>query len=346
MGNIARKIQITSGWYDVQDVTNLLFGGKISTTMYYSELFEEDICMMGCGGMNPIFEDEYNEEVPNIKASDLKYRPTKITMKVMADMYFNQYSYLNEEINTNQVFTYLLLDESQNINLIGDQGNLISEGSINSFVNMYPGELTIETPTIYPNCPEIILSNSDLPFTIRADKVVVDSYMAGLSTFEYSVEAYSQIHLKPGAQIYRKFNFKINKSTYGGETSAPASPSEVSSFCSTGSYNAGSASAISKERSRIYDQIAENKNQIINQNGEKSLLLFPNPAHHNVNIQLNSGDIEVLSVYDLTGHLLTQKNNLKGGFISFNLSTIQSGTYIIQVESDGEILKEKLTISL
>ena len=61
----ARKVELVSGWSNVQDAANLLFGTMFSSTMYYTELYEKDYTEGGENWWNP-FQNEFNEEVPVI----------------------------------------------------------------------------------------------------------------------------------------------------------------------------------------------------------------------------------------------------------------------------------------
>lgn len=349
MQNLARKVELTSGWYDVENVTNLLFGEKFSTTMYYSELHEKDICVAGCPPTNP---DNYDEEIPVITEWDLKYRPTKITMKVMADMYFDQESYLDEGINTNQVFTYLLLDESRGINLIEDQGNIHSPEDFNEFVKMNPGELHVLHPTLlYPNCPMVVVSNSGIPNTVRTERISVENLVLGVySAGPYKIEAYDYIHLKPGTIVAAgNINLRINKEIYEGDVSEPANSSELESFCSSqGQYNAGSASVSALERSRLrVDEIKSRKFEYINEITANIISIHPNPATDFIHITSTVKPIAGTEIFDISGRTLIrqvpQEENASTSIL--DIRALPTGMYLLKVQCGDEFHTEKLMIA-
>ncbi len=74
-----------------------------------------------------------------------------------------------------------------------------------------------------------------------------------------------------------------------------------------------------------------------------TVTLFPNPANNVINISNPQNiNLERLSIYDITGRLV-QTENLKsaGDTASFNISALQSATYMVVIESEfGQTVKQ------
>ncbi|PIF46202.1 putative secreted protein (Por secretion system target) [Chryseobacterium sp. 52] len=82
----------------------------------------------------------------------------------------------------------------------------------------------------------------------------------------------------------------------------------------------------------------------------EKLIIAPNPAKDNIEIQTTLSEKETVSIrlLDLSGKVILEKSeNFDKGRqnIKFNLEKITQGTYIIEVKSNGKITSQKLIIS-
>jgi hypothetical protein len=80
-----------------------------------------------------------------------------------------------------------------------------------------------------------------------------------------------------------------------------------------------------------------------------ALLVFPNPALTDINVQYNYGegsiDMRSLSVYDAMGRKIAQtKPNENNGSWMINATEWTSGMYIIRMEGDGKVLHTQRVI--
>ncbi|NEN25649.1 T9SS type A sorting domain-containing protein [Cryomorpha ignava] len=338
-----RQLQLSSGWYEVENVTNLLFGSKLKSTVLYHENYSTFTPYCGTNGGT-------DTDIPNILTEGLHFKPTKIEVKVMADMYFDQLSFTGEEINTTQVFTYLLLDKANGIDIIADQNNIIPPSSIPVFVNMYPGELTIESTLLYPNCPEVLLSNyGSFPFNVYADRIIINNDLGGLGGSEgalYILDSYSEIGLKPGSHLTPNLKLGIKRDLYGGSISYPATPTELSSFCESNDYNSGTLSSRSKEayNNRKLEH-AELRRTDFN-NLDNQIQIYPNPANSQIWITSSSTPISEVQIMDISGRVLIHEKSVNSDVnrISLNISSLQSGIYLVNTKSGNESSTQKLVV--
>lgn len=337
-----RKLTLSAGWYEVENTTNLLFGSSLSTSVYYREEYERFTPV--CGG-----DIEFDAHIPDIVSSGLEFTPVKIEVKVMADMYFDQLSFTGEEINTTQVFTYLLLDSENGIDLIADSSNYIAIADSSNFVQMYPGELTIESEVITISSPEVSTGSTPNLIFVRADNIIIDKPLRSLITgnmpfgFPVKIMAYDKIHLKPGAHLMRNLNLSINKDIYGGGVSAPSSSNEVNSFCTSNSYQSDDL------KSNVVNANNSDSDQSILPEMDQELVrmkFFPNPTSGQLFIS-STQSIASAEVYDLSGRKLLHKNYGNEGDqeVTLNLNSLSNGVYVIKASSKGKIFTERLVVS-
>jgi len=71
--------------------------------------------------------------------------------------------------------------------------------------------------------------------------------------------------------------------------------------------------------------------------------LYPNPASNVLNIVSYNVEIEKINIYNLNGQLVLNKdvnNNQK----TINISSLESGIYIVDILSDNIFIKRKLIV--
>lgn len=71
-----------------------------------------------------------------------------------------------------------------------------------------------------------------------------------------------------------------------------------------------------------------------------SVSIYPNPFIHEVKVKLNEGSYEI-KILSISGKTLTSEN-VVGNSISFYLSTLDQGVYIIQIKSDHWAISRKI----
>lgn len=71
--------------------------------------------------------------------------------------------------------------------------------------------------------------------------------------------------------------------------------------------------------------------------------IYPNPSNGNVQVQLNK-TINALRVVDLTGKSVQYMDAIGSDYVLLDLSEVSNGIYVIQIESDGGTLQERIAI--
>ena len=71
--------------------------------------------------------------------------------------------------------------------------------------------------------------------------------------------------------------------------------------------------------------------------------VYPNPSNGFINIEINYNYMYDLSLYDITGKTVFLKPNNRGSF-GFNIPNIESGVYILEIESYSNSIYKKIII--
>jgi len=78
-----------------------------------------------------------------------------------------------------------------------------------------------------------------------------------------------------------------------------------------------------------------------NQFNANAIRIFPNPTRDKVYIQLSNSAPSTISVFDITGQRLLF-NNYLGNKIEIDLSTFESGIYLIEVKGENILKVDRL----
>ena len=82
---------------------------------------------------------------------------------------------------------------------------------------------------------------------------------------------------------------------------------------------------------------------IENSNGY-SVAVFPNPAKGLLNIHTENAQIESINMYNISGQLVKQLNNVNSNNSSFNVNELSQGVYMIQITTDKGVENRKVVI--
>ena len=82
----------------------------------------------------------------------------------------------------------------------------------------------------------------------------------------------------------------------------------------------------------------------VSNNFESTVLIYPNPADNNINIDLGSSykNNTKLNMYDIQGKLVYHLDNLKGELVQIDLSNFERGIYILNIVSDKDSKNYKI----
>ena len=103
----------------------------------------------------------------------------------------------------------------------------------------------------------------------------------------------------------------------------------------------GKLKAVIHHVGEIFVDVDTCASNTIDLNSEFSI--YPNPSNGFINIEINYNYIYDLSLYDITGKTVFLKPNNRGSF-GFNIPNIESGVYILEIESYSNSIYKKIII--
>lgn len=74
----------------------------------------------------------------------------------------------------------------------------------------------------------------------------------------------------------------------------------------------------------------------IETNSLESLKLFPNPTQNSINLTSMNGDVESVTVFDLSGRMVTQQNTSGQTQVEINVEDWNNGVYLMRVNNGDE----------
>ncbi|MFM2157049.1 MAG: hypothetical protein RL516_1798 [Bacteroidota bacterium] len=94
------------------------------------------------------------------------------------------------------------------------------------------------------------------------------------------------------------------------------------------------------------DKVLDPSIQTYNEIREEDIKLFPNPTSGQFNVELYNSlqTIENLSIYNISGQIIYNSENINKNTISINLQKVQSGVYIIKLKINNNYHFKKLVI--
>lgn len=77
---------------------------------------------------------------------------------------------------------------------------------------------------------------------------------------------------------------------------------------------------------------------------EEKVIISPNPAHDQVNIQLKefATEIENIALFNLKGQLVLEEANTSSSTITLNIEDIPNGIYYLKIELGDDVISEKI----
>jgi hypothetical protein len=314
------KLVLTTAWLPLEDFGEKLFNLEIidSATYFYSNAVDE----FG-NPINPCWGAPYI----GINQTETRYRIKKVKLKLMPDMYFTQQSYNdNKQINTTQVFTYLLYDQAGSVDLINQKGGWITEQTIRKHAI---GRITYNNVTITTTSPYVteVIGNT---IYINADTIYLYGTIQVLTGYKVVMRALKYIYVYPTAIIKKDIELVITNKIYNIGKIYEATNSEVESFC-TGANKGYHADALTKR-----DPIYPEKKIVPNY----KVISYPNPLQNQLFVEVESEEYASYKfvIHDLMGKTLLQDDKRSSPNPSFeiDLSTLAKGMYILEVISEGQ----------
>lgn len=326
------KLEFNSKWILLADLNQVVF------QLLYQEVFEFT------GTSFSYYADDCDIHDP-FGLSYFDYELEKLNIKLMHDMYFDQIGTSNKQVNTIQVHTYQLYDQSKGINhLEGDPSAWSEEPDAGVFDQYIPGVLSLGNETITTNHP-LVHEVIGTEIFIKAQEVHITGSLQVQPGYTLVVQALEQIRQLPGAVFNPKIQMSIKQSFYNTPVFEYVDNTEVASFCNSTFYQANIDAAAISTRPGNQDQ--EATKELTKHLDERGYIdLFPNPARDLLNLHSSHKDMYVITIHDLSGRALYQKNLIEHSRTTqIDLSTINSGIYIVKVDCGAEVFTKKLIVA-
>ncbi len=344
-GNTIGQVLIyNSNWTPLNNLHQMTFSTQMDIDIDYKDRY---VCFMDsitnphstCGLINNMSMSQL-EAVFDLNVS-------KVKLKIMADMYFDQIGSNEKQVNTTQVFTHLLYDINREENYV----QLVDHFSENTMY--YPGTTILDNEYMDPNNDKVWWQNGNTLYVYSED-IIIKGDLHVAPGYELVLVAQNSVETNGNADIYSEpITIETNSNFWGTDDGHPATSDEVSLFCSNRDlYKAYQPSEIARKTG---DTVSVDSNETI-PNDENDLLLkpevsiYPNPANEYVDvlIQNSSHNTVYVKLYTIQGGVLLDKKvsgELSSQFRVI-MNNIPPGTYILHLVTDnGNQFSEKVILS-
>lgn len=320
--NESPVVVMNSSWVELKDLNQHVF----SFSQDYDDIGNEIV----------YHDDDSITVIINSAAYLGSFEVLSIKIKLLHDMYFDQIGSFDEQINTTQIYTYLLYGEE-----LGGVAKNVTELSSSESLNRYlVGKTVIENEHITPNHNLVFETDGNIIF-INAEQVEISGELTVEDGYQLIVQSLYPINVLVGADIGKNITLRIKKDWFDLEPFTYMDNSEVYNFCNDNSrYRANELDPI--PRKRLEEQIAERELQeMLNKERSPEIQLYPNPTSNTVMVSGLDENSNVLHIYDLKGMKVYSQDvrNLKS--TSVDVSSLMSGIYLVVVERENGLVSQK-----
>lgn len=364
------KLLLEIPWDKIEKVAKNIYSVKLNLTAFYKirqDVYKEVRSMnphtFEITRTNTLTEGSLNNDLvttkPEIKPKslnrELHYSIKSLKMKVMTDLTFNQISSKGGEINTTQVFTYLLYDKDKNIDLIASNGRWLNASETNELAKSvtFPPTLTLGTQVLTPQSSEVSFVEGNTLY-VRANEIYVNGALTVATGYNAVLFATDRASILAGGQVGSRITLKLGdkfERFYYKPPTKEATLEQVNSFCSANNeYKANQSSALILPFSTHPNNEDEGGAQSTSFQDTPLIWdwnLYPNP--NNGVFTLSFGHElrreSTLRIFDLMGRLM-HESQLQAGTNSYFIQTdnLTSGMYIVNLQQGGE--KRSLRMSV
>jgi hypothetical protein len=262
----------------------------------------------------------------------------KITMKLMPDMYFNQIGSNNGEINTTQVFTYLLYDDANSINTM----TTIAENQKSSLIKYTTGTLTINNEQITTTKPYVTSVSSNIIY-VDAEKIEIGGTISVMSGYSVELRAYEDIISSSDLTLTGPISLILKKDFYNFGDILEGDDNAVTAFCQ---------GANKKYQANIAAFALPDSNKVISESSSRVVYstVYPNPTPDRAVINIYS-DITAnykFKVLNVSGQEIIEQGmeNITNPRFEIDLSDQAKGIYVVVVYKGDEIIKYHKIVKL
>jgi hypothetical protein len=262
----------------------------------------------------------------------------KITLKIMADMYFQSQGFGGTEKNTTQVFTYLLY-EKDGVNFIQEKGEYVSSRKI--IAKYHPGNLILENEVIEPTDAFVheVIGNT---IYVNATSIELKGNISVATGYNADLKAYWDIKSAPTTQISPTISLSIKKDFYNFPATNEVTNSELEAFCKTPSTKEYQANVLTKKMKEKPINSQKEKSKGFNAN------VYPNPNNGTFNVTVyDEIDSDVnLVLTDITGkQILTKQIPAGQNTTQIETHNLANGVYMLIIKTTDKQTTQKVIIN-
>ncbi len=292
------KTTFTSDWYPISMFGETLFG---------MNFFEE----------NAFFY--YPIMAPNEQLPDSLLR---VTLKVMADIYFESPGFGGTEKNTVQEFTYLLYDAQKDVDFIESHGDWLDESQINQIKKYEIGTLTLDNEIIEPT-DDFVFETIGTNIYVNAEEIELKGNISVQSGYKAILQAYWGIESDATAEVGQNIELAIKRDFYNFPITVEVDDTELASYCSgtIKKYQANQTKA-----KKTIETTDEAEPEI-----DYAFTVYPNPSSDILNVE---SDIEnsTVDLLNLDGRLISSFK-LADYKAAYDVSGISAGLYFVRLKT-------------
>jgi hypothetical protein len=264
----------------------------------------------------------------------------KITVKLMADMYFESQGYGGTEKNTTQVFTYLLYDNNYPvIDHIESKGEYVT--TKDAIAEYYPGNLILENEVIEPT-DEFVHEVIGNTIFVNASSIELKGNISVATGYKVDLKAYWDIKSEPTTQILPNISLSIKKDFYNFPAANEVTNSELEAFCKTPSTKEYQANVLTKKMKEKPNNSKKENIKGFNAN------VYPNPNTGTFNVSVyDEIDSDVnLVLSDITGkQILTKQIPAGQNTTQIETHNLANGVYMLIIKTTDKQTTQKVIIN-
>lgn len=266
----------------------------------------------------------------------------KITVKLMADMYFQSPGYGGTEKNTTNYFTYLLFDNSMYPPPSYPQHHKFNSPK-SSIEKMVPGDLTLDNEVIETtdNFVHKVVGNT---IYINAESITIKGNISVAAGYNAVLQAYWNITSESTSHIDKNITLRIKQNFYNFPETREATDEELKAFCTSSTKEYKSNTPTPGVLAQMEKRIQENKYKYT------ALLdydfnLYPNPGNRTINVKVSGTTNFLLEILDINGKVLISSYNYSNTG-SFDAANLYKGIYFVRITDDNGYSRTKKFVKI
>jgi hypothetical protein len=257
----------------------------------------------------------------------------KISLKIMADMYFESPGYDGYEKNTTQVFTYLLYDKSKNFDMIETHGEWLDESQLSQIKKIELGTLKLENEVIEPTDDFVHKTIGNVIY-VNAENIELKGNISVANGYEAKLQAYWDIEVLPDAEIFPGIELIVKRDFYNFPEAIEVSNSELADFCkgTNKKYQANTA----KNKTELWVDEDKKEDKIETPNAIE-FSVRPNPTYNSITVNWDLDDTPIkVVIMNMFGQQIIDEPISSGENSKIlDLSNHSKGVYFVIIYSES-----------